>query len=148
MLGIGKIRERWVREAASEYAARVGHYAPISVLEVPKEATGSERDLDTAYQRVKKEHQKADVRVALDSGGRSMTSEDLAGWLEDLMVRGVNLISFLIGGPHGLPGSALADSGQSLSLGGMTLTHQMARIVLLEQLYRAFTIIRGEPYHK
>ena len=77
-----------------------------------------------------------------------MSSEDLAGWLEKAMLDSVGLVSFIIGGPHGLAASALSDSDQAISFGAMTLPHQMARLLLVEQVYRAFTIIRGEPYHK
>ena len=148
VLGIGKIREPYFKEAVEEYRRRIGYYVPIRVRDVAKEISGSERDLETAYSRLKKEHHKADLKVALDRNGRIMSSEDLAAWFEKAMLDSVDLISFIIGGPHGLAGSAMADSDQTLSLGAMTLPHQMARVLLVEQVYRAFTIIRGEPYHK
>ncbi len=148
VLGIGKIREPYFREAVEEYSRRIGYYVPIRVRDSAKEISGSEKDLETAYGRLKKEHHKADLKVALDSKGRIMSSEDLAAWFEKAMLNSVNLISFVIGGPHGLAGSALVESDQTISLGAMTLPHQMARLLLVEQVYRAFTIIRGEPYHK
>lgn len=148
VLGIGKIREPYFKEAVEEYRRRIGYYVPIRVRDVAKEISGSEQDLETAYGRLKKEHHKADLKVALDRNGRIMSSEDLAAWFEKAMLDSVSLISFIIGGPHGLAGSALADSDQTISLGAMTLPHQMARVLLVEQVYRAFTIIRGEPYHK
>jgi 23S rRNA (pseudouridine1915-N3)-methyltransferase len=77
-----------------------------------------------------------------------MSSEQLARFLEQGMTNGVNLVSFLIGGPYGLASSALDESRTILSLSEMTLPHQMARLLLVEQVYRATTIIRGEPYHK
>jgi 23S rRNA (pseudouridine1915-N3)-methyltransferase len=86
--------------------------------------------------------------VALDEGGRLITSETLADWIDDQMVGGVRYVSFLIGGAHGLDDDVREDASWSLSLSPMTLPHQLARVVLLEQLYRAMTIIRGEPYHK
>ena len=148
MLGIGKIREPYFREAIEEYSRRIGHYAQIRVRDAAKEISGSIQDLETAYSRLQKEHLKADLKVALDPEGRMMSSEDLAAWFEKAMVDSVDMVSFIIGGPYGLAGSALADSDQRLSLGAMTLPHQMARLVLVEQVYRAFTILRGEPYHK
>ncbi len=148
VLGVGKIREPYFKEAVEEYTRRIGYYVPIRVRDAAKEISGSEQDLEVAYSRLMKEHHKADLKVALDRKGRTMSSEDLAAWFEKAMLNSVGLISFIIGGPHGLAGSALADSDQTISLGAITLPHQMARLLLLEQVYRAFTIIRGEPYHK
>ena len=148
VLGIGKIREPYFRDAIGEYTRRIKYYAPIRVRDAAKELSESEQDLETAYSRLKKEHHRADLKVALDRNGRIMSSEDLANWLEKAMLDSVGLVSFIIGGPHGLARSALADSDRIISLGAMTLPHQMARLMLMEQVYRAFTIIRGEPYHK
>lgn len=148
ILGIGKIREPYFREAIEEYSRRIGYHVPFRVRDAAKEMSGSEQDLETAYGRLRKEHQKGDLKVALDREGRVMSSEDLALWFERAMFDSVGLVSFIIGGPHGLAVSALADSDQAISLGAMTLPHQMARLVLVEQIYRAFTIIKGEPYHK
>jgi 23S rRNA (pseudouridine1915-N3)-methyltransferase len=148
VLGIGKIREPYFREAIEEYSRRIGYYTQIRVRDAAKEISGSSQDLETAYGRLQKEHLKADLKVALDRTGRMMSSEDLSGWLEKAMVDSVGMISFIIGGPYGLAPSALVDSDQRLSLGAITLPHQMARLILVEQVYRAFTILRGEPYHK
>ena len=148
VLGIGKIREPYFREAVEEYSRRIGHYVPFRVRDAAKEISGSEQDLETAYNRLKKEHHKADLKVALDRKGRVMSSEDLAAWFEKALHNSVGLISFIVGGPHGLAGAAMDDSDQTISLGAMTFPHQMARLLLVEQVYRAFTIIRGEPYHK
>ena len=84
--------------------------------------------------------------VALDVVGRSMTSEAFARWLEARATRGKGKIVFLIGGADGLPSEVLARSAEKLSLSAMTLPHRLARLVLAEQLYRAVTILRGEPY--
>jgi len=148
VLGIGKIREPYFREAIEEYSRRIGYYAPIRIRDAAKEISGSVQDLEIAYGRLKKEHHKADLKVALDRKGRVMSSEDLAAWFEKAMLSSVGLVSFVIGGPYGLAGSALTDSDQMISLGAMTFPHQMARLLLVEQVYRALTIIRGEPYHK
>lgn len=148
VLAIGKIREAWYREAVEDYRKRITKHLAIEVLESDKERTGTEKDLESAYLKVREGHVRADLPVALKPEGRVMSSEDLAEWLESLMVGGTNMVSFLIGGPHGLPGVAGRDSRMTLSLSAMTLPHQMARLVLMEQLYRALSIIRGEPYHK
>jgi 23S rRNA (pseudouridine1915-N3)-methyltransferase len=148
VLGIGKIREPYYRDGIDEYTGRIRHYLPIRVVEAAKERSGAQRDMEEAYSKLRKDHLKASARVALDRTGRTMSSEKLAAWLEKAMVSGENLVSFVIGGPHGLASTALEESGLVLSLSALTLPHQMARLLLMEQLYRAMTIIRGEPYHK
>ena len=148
VLGIGKVREQHYREGIGFYLKRLGPYCTVEVREVAKERSGSESDLEEAYGSLRKQHMRADVRVALDQKGESMTSEGFAAWMRKVTNRGVRRVSFLLGGPHGLPGSAISDSSETLSLSSMTLPHHMARLLLLEQIYRAFTINRGEPYHK
>jgi 23S rRNA (pseudouridine1915-N3)-methyltransferase len=148
VLAIGKVREAWYRDAIEDYRNRIRKHLPITVLETAKEQTGNEKDLESVYLKVRPEHLKADMPVALDMKGQIMSSEDLAAWLEAAMVGGTKLISFLVGGPHGLSSEANRDSRMTLSLSAMTLPHQMARLVLMEQVYRALSIIRGEPYHK
>jgi 23S rRNA (pseudouridine1915-N3)-methyltransferase len=148
VLAIGKIRETWYREAIEDFRKRIKRHLDIDILESEKERTSREKDLESAYFKVRAGHIKADLPVALDVKGKVMSSEDLARWLESAMVGGTNLVSFLVGGPHGLPDVAGRDSRMTLSLSAMTLPHQMARLVLMEQLYRALSIIRGEPYHK
>jgi 23S rRNA (pseudouridine1915-N3)-methyltransferase len=148
VLGIGKVREPHYRDAIDDYKKRIGKHLGIAILETAKESSGRDEDLQAAYLRIRKEHIRADMTVALDRSGRAMSSEQFARWLEGAMVDGVNLISFLVGGPHGLAPSALGEARLVLSLSAMTLPHQMARLLMVEQVYRALTIIRGEPYHK
>lgn len=148
ILAIGKLREPFYRDGAREYLKRLTRYGQVQVKESPKEASPSVRDLAAAYEAVRRAHLKADIRVALDAGGRSFSSEKFASWLQELGSGGASLASFVIGGPHGLAAKALSDSNLVLSLSPMTLPHQMARLLLLEQLYRGFTILRGEPYSK
>ncbi len=148
VLGIGRIREPYYKDAIEEYTKRIGKHVGIRVLETAKESSGKDEDREAAYFRVRKEHLRADMPVALDRSGQAMSSEQLARLLERGMMDGVNLLSFLIGGPHGLAAAALGESRVILSLSAMTLPHQMARLLLVEQVYRALTIVRGEPYHK
>jgi 23S rRNA (pseudouridine1915-N3)-methyltransferase len=148
VLGIGKVRESYYRDAIEEYRVRIRKHLAISVLESTKERTGQAGDLEAAYSKIRREHIKADLPVVLDRNGKTMSSEDLAAWLEESMRGGINLVSFLVGGPHGLAATAFQDSRMSLSLSAMTLPHQMARLLIMEQIYRAISIIRGEPYHK
>lgn len=148
VLGIGKVREPFYKDGIEEYRKRVERYLGIRILETSKEKTGSEGDLEAAYSRIRKEHIRAGMSVACDLKGRNLSSEELARFLEEGMIEGIGLVSFLVGGPYGLAPSALEDSKMVLSLSLMTLPHQMARLLLLEQVYRALTIIHGEPYHK
>ncbi len=148
ILGIGKVRETYYRKGMEEYLKRLSGYSSVEVREVPKERSGNESDKEKAYSPLRKTHLKGQIRVVLDEGGQQKTSEELASWLGDVIKDGVGRVSFLLGGPHGLCRSAIDDSNMRLSLSAMTLPHQMARLLLVEQLYRAFTILRKEPYHK
>ncbi|TNF47576.1 23S rRNA (pseudouridine(1915)-N(3))-methyltransferase RlmH, partial [bacterium] len=148
ILGIGKVREQHYKEGIQFYLKRLGSYCSVQIREVTKEKSGSESSLEEAYGSLKKQHMSAEVRVALDQRGESMTSKEFAVWMQKVTNKGVRRVSFLLGGPHGLPDSAISDSSEVLSMSSMTLPHQMARLLLLEQIYRAFTIMRGEPYHK
>ncbi len=148
ILGIGKVKEPYYREGMEEFLKRLSGYSSVEIREVPKERSERESDKEKAYSSLRKTHLKADIRVALEEGGQQKTSQELASWLGDVIKDGVGRVSFLLGGPHGLCKSAIDDSNMRLSLSAMTLPHQMARLLLVEQLYRAFTILRGEPYHK
>jgi len=148
VLGIGKVREQHYKEGIDFYLKRLRPYCPVEVRETAKERSASQSSIENAYGPLRKQHMSAEVRVALDQKGKSMTSEDFAEWMRKVTNRGVRRVSFLLGGPHGLPSSAISDSNETLSLSSMTLPHHMARLLLLEQIYRAFTINRGEPYHK
>lgn len=148
VLAIGKVRESWYSEAIQDYQKRIRKHMAVSVLETVKERTRNEKDLELAYRKIRPEHVRADLPVALDVNGKMMSSDEFAAWLETAMVKGTKLVSFLLGGPNGLPAEANRDSKMVLSLSEMTLPHQMARLFLMEQLYRALSIIRGEPYHK
>ena len=146
----GKLKERHWAEAAAEYAKRLGPYATVNLVEVP------DRDVSADEARARRKEGETLLRalpdgarvVALDERGRERTSEELAAWFEDLMVGGTSHVAFVIGGAAGLDAAVLGAAHERLALSRMTLPHQMARVVLLEQVYRAFRIMRGEPYHR
>ncbi len=148
LLGIGKVREAFYKEGIEEYRKRVEKHLALRLLETHKESSGREEDLNAAYLRVRKEHVRAQISVACDRGGKIFSSEEFARFFEEGMIKGVGLVSFLVGGPYGLAPLALKDSELVLSLSSMTLPHQMARLLVLEQIYRALAIIHKEPYHK
>lgn len=146
---MGKLREAHWRAASDEYRKRLGRYATVEVAEV------ADRDLSGGLERAV-EAEGADILralapgshvVALEIGGTNRSSEELAARLETLMVEGVSDVTFVVGGSAGLAAAVLARADEKLSLSRMTLPHQLCRVVLLEQVYRAFRIIRNEPYH-
>jgi 23S rRNA (pseudouridine1915-N3)-methyltransferase len=150
VIAVGAMREPHFRDAAAEYLKRLKPYADVRVTEV------ADRDLSRDAARAVAEEGRGVLRalpakawvVALDPAGGERTSEELAGWLGDRMNRGDSTIAFVLGGADGLSDEVLAVAGERLSLSRMTLPHQLARVVLLEQVYRAFRIMRGEPYHR
>jgi 23S rRNA (pseudouridine1915-N3)-methyltransferase len=134
VLAVGKIREKSLRAVADDYLERVRHYARTTEVEVKTDA-----ELTRAVPR------EATV-IALDPGGDAVTSRELAKRLERWVGRGKGELAFVLGGAEGIPDALLSSAHARLSLSSLTLPHRLARVVLLEQLYRAFTIIRGEPY--
>jgi len=150
LLAVGRLKERYWREAADEYLKRLKGYADVRVVEV------ADRDTARGEERARAE-EAADLLKALPSGahvialdvvGAALSSEAFAARLDALALQGRSSVAFVIGGPTGLADDVLARADERLSLGPMTLPHDMARIVLLEQVYRAFRINRGEPYHR
>lgn len=149
VLAVGRLKERHFREAANEYLKRLGPYATVEMIEVP------DRDVSRDTPRALAEEGAALLRampagayvVVLDIFGRQRSSEKFAEWLQEGMVSGRSHVVFVLGGAAGLGEAVLARADERMSLGPMTLPHQMARVVVLEQVYRAFRIIRGEPYH-
>jgi 23S rRNA (pseudouridine1915-N3)-methyltransferase len=140
VLAVGKVKEPGLREAIDDYVKRIERHFPFEEIEV-KDAPMVQ--LGAALE--KKLPAPAHV-VALDVAGRAMTSEGFARWLESRATRGKGKVVFLIGGAEGLPPEILARADEKVSLSAMTLPHRLARLLLAEQLYRAVTILRGEPY--
>ena len=140
IVAVGKIKERGIREAIDDYVARVTRHFPIEEIEL--------RDAPAAALSASFEKRiPADAHVAaLDVDGLAMTSDAFARWLDGRMRRGKGNVAFLIGGAEGLPQPIRARADEKISLSAMTLPHRLARLFLAEQLYRAVTILRHEPY--
>jgi 23S rRNA (pseudouridine1915-N3)-methyltransferase len=140
ILAVGKVKERGIREAIDDYLARAKRHFPIDEVEV--------RDAPPAQLvPVLEKRLPSDAHtVALDVGGTARTSEQFARWLDAKASQGKGHVVFLIGGADGLPPDVIARSTDKLSLSAMTFPHRLARLVLAEQLYRAVTILRNEPY--
>lgn len=138
---IGKTKEPAVQSLTDEYLERIGRYAEVQGVTLKDEAALA--DLSGKTVRPNARH----VLVLLDSRGKQLSSEDLAAFLRDHQDRNPLPLLFAVGGADGFSDETRKSAGLVLSLGKMTLAHEIARIVLLEQLYRAFTILKGHPYH-
>ncbi|MDI2586419.1 23S rRNA (pseudouridine(1915)-N(3))-methyltransferase RlmH [Psychrobacillus sp. NEAU-3TGS] len=155
IVSVGKLKEKYLKLGIEEYSKRLSSYAKIDLVEVPDEKASenlSEADMEIVK---KKEGERilskigADTYViALAIDGKMKSSEQLASDLESLMTYGRSKIAFVIGGSLGLHEDVMKRSDEKLSFSKMTLPHQLMKLVLVEQIYRAFRIIKNEPYHK
>ena len=151
VVAVGRLKERFWREAADEYLKRLQGYADVTVIEVADRdpsRLGEKRAITEEGSDVIKALKEGSRIITLEVDGRELSSTAFAQELGELALRGDSDITFVIGGSHGLAAEVSAKAQMRMSLGPMTLPHNMARVVLLEQLYRAFKIQRGEPYHK
>ena len=148
---IGKTMGKLFQEAISDYQQRLTHYVPFAIEEVPDlkntksltEEQQKEKEADMVFDRL----QSGDVLVLLDEKGKEFTSREFSSFLENKMHTVNKRLVLLIGGPYGFS-QRIYDAAQGkVSLSKMTFSHQMVRLFLIEQIYRAFTIMRGEPYH-
>lgn len=151
LLCIGRLSAGWLQEGVDDYARRVGRYLPLKVDELKECKLGKKGDQRKIIQ-LEGEQLLARVpqgayTVALDEKGKLFRSEDLADFLNRHMLDSTPELSFIIGGPYGLSSEIKEKADLKMSLTPMTLTHQMARLILLEQIYRGLTILRNEPYH-
>lgn len=151
LLCVGRLTLPFLNEGCAEFAGRLKHYLPLSITEIKEHKTGRKPDLPcivaTEGENLAQHIPTGTFVIALDQCGKSLRSEQLAELMNDHMVHSIPQWTLLIGGPYGLSESLRKRADLVLSLSPMTLTHQMARLLLLEQLYRCCTIIRHEPYH-
>lgn len=151
LLTVGKTDIGWVREGLGTYSSRLSHYVPFSIIEIPElknvsaltKAQIKEKEGELILKCVKA----SDRVVLLDERGKEYRSIEFAGEIERMMAGGGKDIVFIIGGAYGFSDAVYARSDGKMSLSKMTFSHQMVRTIFTEQLYRAFTIIKGEPYH-
>ena len=152
ILAIGKLKEQYWRAACDEYLKRCRPYARLSIQELPDVDPGK---LSTTAALLDQEAQaifaaipeRAQI-IVLDIEGTEYSSENLSAWIDDQALQGNSDFVFVIGGSYGLAPQVIKRAKLRLSFGPITLPHNLARVVLLEQIYRAFKISRGEPYHK
>lgn len=155
ILAVGKIKEKYFTGAVQEYTKRLGRYCRLEIIEVadektPDRASQKEEELIRRKEgeRLMKYLQEDAYVIALAIQGKQMTSEGFADKLEQLGLQGKSHIIFIIGGSIGLASEILNCADELLSFSMMTFPHQLMRVVLLEQIYRGYRIMYGEPYHK
>lgn len=152
IVAAGRLKERFWEQAAAEYLKRLGGYAHVDVREVadvdPAHAGGEAKALEREGSSIVAAIPNGAVVILLDVGGKPITSEGIASKLDNFALSGTSNVCFVIGSSCGVSPQVRALAQERWSLGGITLPHNLARIVLLEQIYRAFKIIRKEPYHK
>lgn len=152
---VGKVKEKFFADAIKEYSKRLSRYCKLEIREVEDEKT-PEGASDTVVQQIKDKEGERVERVipenayviALAIEGKKLTSEKMARKIRDLGIAGKSHVVFLIGGSLGMSDQLLSGADYLLSFSDMTFPHQLMRVILLEQIYRSFRIINGEPYHK
>lgn len=155
LITVGKIKEKYLKDAIAEYSKRLSRYCKLEIIEVADEKTPDqaseaveENIRDKEGERILK-HIRDDMYViTLEINGKMLSSEELADKINSLGLQGKSSIAFVIGGSIGLGREVLRRSDYALSFSRMTFPHQLMRVILLEQVYRGYRIINGEPYHK
>ena len=155
ILSVGKLKEKYLKKGIDEYAKRLGAYTKFNVIEVPDEKAPENLSDAEMIQIKDKEGQRLLAKIsdqayvfALAIESKERTSESFAKEIEQLMIHGKSSIVFVIGGSLGLSEDVMKRSDETISFGKMTYPHQLMRLILTEQIYRAFRIMRNEPYHK
>ncbi|MFC0300376.1 23S rRNA (pseudouridine(1915)-N(3))-methyltransferase RlmH [Virgibacillus soli] len=155
IITVGKLKEKYLKQGMEEYVKRLNAYVNMQVMEVPDEKAPENLSKAEEIEVKRKEGEKILAHIhpdtyviTLEIKGNMITSEQLAAKIDDLATYGKGKIAFVIGGSLGLSEAVMKRSNYALSFSKMTFPHQLMRLVLVEQVYRAFRIMRGEPYHK
>jgi 23S rRNA (pseudouridine1915-N3)-methyltransferase len=152
IIATGKTNAEWIKTGIEEYAKRMNRYGRFAILETPNlkkkiAKTDSKRVMKEEAVLQEKALEGVDYLVLLDEHGKEYTSVGLSQQIQKLQVRGLKHVAFLIGGPYGFDQSIKSRANELWALGTLTFPHQLIRIFAVEQIYRAHTIIKGEPYH-
>lgn len=151
LLTVGKTDIKWVQEGLEVYASRLKHYVPFQLVEIPElkkvKALSEEQIKEKEGELILKYAGAQDLLVLLDEHGTQPRSLELAKWLEKQLSSGAKNLILTVGGAYGFSREVYARANDKLSLSRLTFSHQMVRVIAAEQLYRAFTILKGEPYH-
>ena len=155
VIAVGGIKEKYLREALKEYLKRLGAYADVNIKEIDEYKLGNDpaqaeidKGMEKEGQAIIGQIKPRSYVIALCVEGKQFSSEDFSARIEEAMVDGYSDIAFVIGGSFGLSQDVKKLADLKLSFSKMTFPHQLMRVVLLEQVYRAFRIMRNEPYHK
>ena len=155
VLTVGKIKEKYLRDAIAEYTKRLSRYCKLETIEVADEKTpdnasenAEEMIRQKEAERLLKYIREDAYLITLEIGGKQLTSEEFSEKIEKLGIQGTSHINFVIGGSIGIGKAVLEKSDYALSFSKMTFPHQLMRVILLEQIYRGYRIMSGEPYHK
>lgn len=149
ILAVDRLRSAWAREAVAEYLRRIGRYCPVERRDVKRAGDDAAAMADEGARLLRAAAPgAADRLVVLDPAGESLDSAGWASLLADSANQAVGRVVFVVGGAAGLSPDVRRAAHRTVSLGSQTLSHEIAQVVLAEQLYRAWTILRGEPYHK
>lgn len=152
IIAVGKIKEKYLKDAISEYVKRLSSFCSLSVIEVPAEdildESLAEKYKDIEADKILSYIKKDSFVITLEIGGKSLSSEEFASKIKDISYSGINETVFIIGGANGLHKKVSDISSFKLSFSKLTFTHQMVRLLLLEQIYRSFKIINNEKYHR
>ncbi|MCI6503233.1 MAG: 23S rRNA (pseudouridine(1915)-N(3))-methyltransferase RlmH [Prevotella sp.] len=147
---VGKTNDRHFQIGIDDYIGRIMHYMPFSIVVIPElrntKAMSEEQQKEREGELIMKLLQPSDTLVLLDERGKEFRSVEFAAWLEKKQYTSRRLV-FCIGGPYGFSPAVYARADEKISLSKMTFSHQMVRLIFAEALYRACTIIKGEPYH-
>ena len=150
LIVVGKTTNKHFIAAINDYLERIGHYMPFSVTVIPElrnaKSLSQQQQKDKEGEAILRLLQPSDTVVLLDERGKEPRSIELADWLQRQQQTARRLV-FIIGGPYGFSQQVYSRADSMLSLSRMTFSHQMVRLIFVEQLYRACTIIKGEPYH-
>lgn len=152
VLAVGKIKEKYTKDAIFEFEKRLSSYCSFSIIEIPAEPilddNSYEKYKTTEGQKILSNIKQDSYVITLEIEGKNLSSEDFANKIKEISSEGVNELIFVIGGANGLSEDVKMRSDYKLSFSKMTFTHQMARLMLVEQIYRGFKILNGENYHR
>ena len=155
LIPVGKIKEKYIQEGIKEYSKRLSRYCSLDIVEIddekaPESLSDKEKEMvkQKEGERILSKIPQNSYVISLVIEGKQLSSEELAEKIESLMVEGISDITFIIGGSLGLSDEVISRSNFKLSFSKMTFPHQLMRMILLEQIYRAWRIIKNEPYHK
>lgn len=151
IISIGKVSVKWIKDGIEEYSSRLGKYVKFSIKEIPDIKQSGNKPIEKIKElegiSILNELSSSDFVVVMDEKGHEYSSREFAVWIEKIMASGKKRLSLVIGGPFGFSQAVYDRADHKIALSKMTFTHEMAKLICTEQLYRAMSILKGEPYH-